>query len=97
MANSHLLTVFIGLTTLSVLIQTGIVTGLLFAMLKMNQKADRAFAEIRRLVGPLHRALDSMETASTRVSEFSASSHGTFRQLQSRFDRVLEQFRRRIA
>jgi hypothetical protein len=97
MVNSHLLTVFIGLTTLSVLIQTGIVTGLLIAMLKMNQQADRAFAEIRRLVVPLHRVVESMDTASARVSEFSASSHGTFRQFQSRLDRVLEQFRRRIA
>ena len=97
MADQNLLTVFIALTTLAVLIQTGIVAGLLFATLKMSHQADRAIIEARRLFEPAHRFLDALETASVRLAEFSASSHGTLRQAEERWEQRLDRFRKKIA
>jgi hypothetical protein len=97
MADQNLLTFFIAITTLAVLIQTGIVAGLFFASLKMSKQADRAAVEFRRLLDPLHRLVDAMETASVRVSEFSASSQGNLRQVEARWAEVLEKLRQKIA
>ena|ERR1043166_1796996 len=97
MVDQNLLTVFLALTALAVLIQTGIVAGLFLVTLKMSKQADRATTEIRRLFEPLQRIVTAMETASIRVSELSASTQGTLRQAEEKWDQTLEQFRRKIS
>lgn len=97
MVDENLLTFFIALTTLAVLIQTGIVTGLFVATLKMSRQADRATAEVRRLIDPIHRVVDTMESASLRLSEFSATSKGTVQRVGSNWEQALERLRRKIA
>ena len=67
MVDQNLLTVFIGLTTLSILIQTGIIAGLFYVTVKMSRQVDRAFAQSRRMFDPLHRIVDTLQTGSGRV------------------------------
>jgi hypothetical protein len=96
-SGQNLLTIFVAIVTLAILIQTGIAAGLLIATLKITQQADRAIAETRRLLGPVHRLVDSIETSSLKFSEFSASSKATLREAGSRWERTLQQFRRKVA
>jgi hypothetical protein len=68
MVDQNLLTIFIGLTTLSILIQTGIIAGLCYVTLKMSRQADRAVSQSRRMFDPLHRIVDTLHTGSVRVN-----------------------------
>jgi hypothetical protein len=95
--DQNLLTIFVVLATIAVLIQTGIAAGLLIATLKITQQANRAMAESRRLLEPTHRLVDSLETASLKFSEFTASSQGTLSGTANRFEESLRQFRRKVA
>jgi hypothetical protein len=67
MFDQNLLTIFIGLTTLSILIQTGIIAGLLYVTVKMSRQTDRAMTQSRRMFDPLHRIIDTLQTGSARV------------------------------
>jgi hypothetical protein len=67
MVDQNLLTIFIGLTTLSILIQTGIIAGLLYVTVKMSRQADRAMIQSRRMFNPLRRIIDTLQTGSARV------------------------------
>jgi len=67
MVDQNLLTIFIGLTTLSILIQTGIIAGLFYVTIKMSRQADRALAQSGRMFDPLHRIVDTLQTGSVRV------------------------------
>ena len=95
--NQNLLTIFVALSTIAVLIQTGIAAGMLIATLKITQQANRAMAESRRLLEPTHRLMDSLETGSLKFSEFTASSQGALRQTANRFGERLQEFRRKVA
>ena len=52
MVNSNLLTIFIALTAVAVLIQTGILAGFYFLSTKLSRQADQAVDASRNLVGP---------------------------------------------
>jgi hypothetical protein len=95
--NQNLLTIFIAITTLAVLIQTGIVAGLLFATMKMSAQADRAVSEARKLFGPAQKAIDAIESASVEVSRFGATSQHTIREVEARWEDTLRRFNRKIA
>jgi len=84
MIDQNLLTIFIGLTTLSILIQTGIIAGLFYVTYKMSQQADRAFAQSSRISDPLHRIVDSLQTGSVRLNEFANSSRAKLDRLRQR-------------
>jgi len=95
--NQNLLTIFIAITTLAILIQTGIVAGLLVATMKMSAQADRAVSETRKLLGPAQKAIDAIETASVGLSRFGATSHHTIREAGARWEAGLRQFKKKIA
>ena len=95
--NQNLLTIFVAITTLAILIQTGIVAGMLVATLKMSAQADRAVSEARKLFGPIHNAVDAIETASVELSRFGATSKHTIREAEARWEDALRRFRRKIA
>ena len=97
MVDQNLLTTFIALTTLAVLIQTGIVAGLYFVTLKASRQVDRLTAETRRLFTPLHRIIETLESSSAQISRFAKSSQGQLKQAELRFDRSMDRLRRRIA
>jgi hypothetical protein len=95
--NQNLLTIFIAIITLAILIQTGIVAGLLFATMKMSAQADRAASEARKLFGPAQKAIDVIESASVELSRFGATSQHTIRDVAGRWEDALRRFKRKIA
>jgi hypothetical protein len=82
MADQNLLTIFIALTALAVLIQTGILVGFYFASLKISRQVDQALDLTRNVLGPLQTAVENLRTVAERVAEFSASTRGQLRQLE---------------
>ncbi len=82
MVNPDLLTIFIALTAVAVLIQTGILVGFYFLSTKLSRQADRAMDATRNLVGPLHTVADNLQTASARIAEFGATTQNRLRQLE---------------
>jgi hypothetical protein len=79
MDNQNLLTIFIAITALAVLIQTGILAGFYFASLKLSRQFDQAVGLTRNLVGPLQNAVENLRSVTTRMAEFSASIRGWLR------------------
>ena len=82
MADQNLLTIFIGLTALAVLIQTGILVGFYFASVKLSRQVDQALDLTRNVLGPAQTAVENLRTVSARIAEFSASTRGQLRQLE---------------
>src|SRR5690348_1726956 len=97
MVEQNCLTVFIALTTLSILIHTGIIAGLFYVTYKMSQQADRALGQSKRLYDPMHRSFDSLQTGSVRIHEFVNSSRSKLKQTEQQMDRAMDKVRQRIA
>jgi len=82
MADQKLLTIFIALTAVAVLIQTGIFVGLYIVSRKISLQADRAITETQKLFGPMDRLIEILQATSSRLVEFSASTQGRARQME---------------
>jgi hypothetical protein len=82
MADQNLLTIFIALTAVAVLIQTGILVGFYFASVKLSRQLDQALDLTRNVLGPLQTAVENLRGVAARVAEFSASTRGQLRQLE---------------
>ena len=81
MADQNLLTIFLALTALAILIQTGILIGLFFVSSKLNRQAERALDASQNLFGPLEKAAENLRIVSERAVEFGASGEGRLRKL----------------
>ena len=79
MADQNLLTIFLAVTALAVLIQTGILVGFYFASLKLSRQFDQALEMTRNLFGPLQTTVANLKIVTSRVAEFSASTRGWWR------------------
>jgi hypothetical protein len=79
MADQNLLTIFVAVTALAVLIQTGILVGFYFASLKLSRQLDQAMDLTRNLFGPLQNAIGNLRSVTARIAEFSASTRGWWR------------------
>jgi hypothetical protein len=71
MVDQKLLTAFLAVTTLAVLIQTGILVGLWFVSNKISRQADKALELSRNLVGPVQNSAASLQTVADRIAEYS--------------------------
>ncbi|HLH32457.1 MAG TPA: hypothetical protein VKY31_14730 [Terriglobia bacterium] len=87
MVDQNLLTVFIALTTLAVLIQTGILVGFFFLSTKLSRQADQAIDVTRNILGPLQNAVENLEAVSARAAEYGQTVRGQLRQLETRWRR----------
>jgi len=79
MADQNLLTIFLAVTALAVLIQTGILVGFYFASLKLSRQFDQALEMTHNLFGPLQTTVANLKIATARVADFSASTRGWWR------------------
>jgi hypothetical protein len=79
MADQNLLTIFIAITALAVLIQTGILVGFYFASVKLSRQLDQAADLTRNVLGPLNTAIENLRSVTSRAAEFSASTRGWWR------------------
>jgi len=82
MVDQRLLSIFLAVTSVAVLIQTGIVVGLYFATAKMSHQAERALDITHSLVEPLHRTLGNLQTVTERVATFSSTAQGQLRHFE---------------
>jgi hypothetical protein len=96
MVDQQLLTIFIAVTTVAILIQTGITAGLFYVSLKMTRQADRAVAEARKLAGPVHDMMGKIEVAANRLAELSATSKTELHQMGFRLERVADRLHRKV-
>jgi len=79
MADQNLLTIFVAVTALAVLIQTGILVGFYFASLKLSRQLDQAMDLTQNLFGPLQSTVQNLRNVTARIAEFSASTRGWWR------------------
>jgi hypothetical protein len=82
MYDRNLVIIFIALTTVAVLIQTGILVGFFFLSTKLSRQADQAMDVSRNLLGPLHKVAESLQVVSARVAEVGASAHDQLSRLE---------------
>jgi hypothetical protein len=83
MVDSSLWTVFIALTAVVILIQTGIFMGFYFLTRKMNRQADHVIDATRNLLGPLQNVVENLQIASQRIAELSSKMPEQLRQFGS--------------
>ena len=73
MTGQNLLIIFVAVTAVSVLIQTGILVGFYFVSLKLTRQAEQVADVTRNVLGPLQGAVENLKTVTARVAEFSSS------------------------
>src|SRR3989442_10966218 len=74
MAGQNLLTIFVALTTVAVLIQTGILVAFYLVSSKLSRQAEQVVDVTRSVLGPLQGAVENLKTVTARVVEFSSST-----------------------
>ena len=82
MVDQNLLTIFVALTALAVLIQTGILVGFYFLSTKLSRQADRAADVTRNLLGPLQKTVENLQGVSARIVEFGAATREQLQHLE---------------
>jgi len=82
MAQQELITIFVALTAVAVVIQTGVVVGLYLMSAKMMAQADRAMATTRQLFPSIERAIDNLHDASARFDEYGTKGLTQLRELE---------------
>ena len=70
MFNPNLMTIFVALTAVAILIQTGILVGFYFLSTKLSRQADQAVEATRNILGPLQSAAETLKAVSARVAAF---------------------------
>jgi len=83
MADQNLLTIFLAVTALAVLIQTGILVGFYFPSVKLSRQFDQALDMTRNLFGPLQNAIANLKIVTARVADFSSTTRGQLRQIET--------------
>jgi hypothetical protein len=71
MVDQDLLTVFLALTAVAVLIQTGILVGFYFISTKLSRQAERALTVSRDVLGPLQSTIENLRAVTNQVAEIS--------------------------
>jgi hypothetical protein len=83
MADQNLLTIFIAVTALAVLIQTGIMVGFYYVSTKLTRQADQALNMAQDMVRPLQTTIETLHDVTMRLSSFSAATQGQLRRLEN--------------
>jgi hypothetical protein len=83
MVDPNLLTIFVALTAVAVVIQTGILVGFYFLSTKLSRQADRAMDATRNMVGPLHTVADRLQDVSARIADIGVTAHDRVRQFDN--------------
>ena len=62
MVDQNLLTIFIAITAVAVIIQTGILVGFYVLSSKLSKQADQAIEVTRNVLGPVQSAVENLRT-----------------------------------
>ena len=76
MVDQKLLTIFVALTSVAILIQTGILVGFYILSHKVSRQANRAVEETQNLFVLMNRLIKRLQTASDRLAENQCSNPG---------------------
>ena len=79
MVDQNFLTIFVALTAVAVLIQTGILVGFYFVSAKLSRQADQAIDMTRNVLGPLQSSVENLRAVTARIAEISASTRQWWR------------------
>jgi hypothetical protein len=83
MSNQDLLTIFVALTGVAALLQTGIIVGIYIAARKLEKRTDHVSGELRRVLnGPADQAIESLQQLSLTMAEYAALTQEKLRQLE---------------
>ena len=82
MDEQDMLTVFLALTAVAVLIQTGILVGFYLLTRKLSRQADHALDVTRDLLGPIEKAAENLQDVSVRFAELSSKVQGQVREFE---------------
>ena len=82
MVDQNLLTIFLALTAVAVVIQTGIVVGFCLVSSKLSRHVDQALDATRNLMGPLQSTAHNLDKVTARFVEFSASAQKQLGQIE---------------
>jgi hypothetical protein len=88
MVDQDLLTVFVALTVLAVVIQTGILAGIYLVSSKLTKHAERAVEGTRSLFGPMQTVVENLKAASARIAEMGARTRGEMRDIERSLDKT---------
>jgi len=88
MADQTLLTIFLAVLSLAVAIQAGILIGIFVLTSRLSRQADRAARETQRLFDPMRRVAETLQTLSSRLTEFGAAAQGRVREFGARVERA---------
>jgi hypothetical protein len=87
MVDQNLLTVFLAVTAVAVLIQTGILIGFYVVTSKLTRQADQAMNTVDKLLRPLESAVENLRVVTSQIADFSHSTQGQIRQAEKWFKR----------
>jgi hypothetical protein len=90
MVDEKVLTVFLAMTAVAVLIQTGLLVGFYFISTKLSRQVDQAMNTTRNILEPLQNTAESLQIVAVRLAEVSSNAQGHLRHLE-------EWWRRRAA
>ena len=82
MVDQHLLTIFVALTAVAVLIQTGILVGFYFVSTKLSRQADYAIDMSRKVLGPAQTTVENLKIVSGQIADISSKMPDQMRQLE---------------
>ncbi len=72
MADQDLLTIFLALTALAILLQTGALVGFYFVSWKLSHQVEQAMQATRNILGPVQAAAETLQAVSARITRRSA-------------------------
>jgi len=72
MAVQDLLTIFLALTALAILVQTGVLVGFYFVSWKLSHQVEQAMQATRNILGPVQAAAETLQAVSARITRRSA-------------------------
>jgi hypothetical protein len=72
MADQDLLTIFLALTALAILLQTGVLVGFYSVSWKLSHQVEQAMQATRNILGPVQAAAEILQAVSARITRRSA-------------------------
>jgi hypothetical protein len=83
MPDQGLLTLFIALTAVALLLQTGIIVGLYIVTRKLEKRADQITGEVHRVLNaPANRAIEAMQRLSLSLAEYASVTQDKLRRFE---------------
>jgi len=72
MAVQDLLTIFLALTALAILVQTGVLVGFYSVSWKLSHQVEQAMQATRNILGPVQAAAGTLQAVAARITRRSA-------------------------